>query len=346
MPDEPRAIIAAEVERALADAGSASSLADLEQVRVSSLGRKAPMSAIKSTMGALSNDERREVGMLLNDARDRIEAALADRGRALATAEEAARLERDRVDVTLPGRPVAPGHPHPLALVTQRLVDIFVGMGYHVAEGPEVESDWYCFEALNMPPHHPARSTQDTMYVADSDLLLRTHTSSVQVRAMEKQEPPIYVVAPGRVYRRDPFDATHAPQFQQLEGLAIDRGLGLAELKGTLIEVARALFGPKQKIRMRPYYFPYTEPSAEVDVVCVRCGGDGCPACSHSGWMEILGCGVVHPNVLRNVGWDPEEWSGFAFGMGIERIAMVAYDIHDLRLFYEDDQRFLAGFRG
>ncbi|MCA1830102.1 MAG: phenylalanine--tRNA ligase subunit alpha, partial [Actinobacteria bacterium] len=332
MPDEPRAIIAAEVERALADAGSASSLADLEQVRVSSLGRKAPMSAIKSTMGALSNDERREVGMLLNDARDRIEAALADRGRALATAEEAARLERDRVDVTLPGRPVAPGHPHPLSLVTQRLVDIFVGMGYHVAEGPEVESDWYCFEALNMPPHHPARSTQDTMYVADSDLLLRTHTSSVQVRAMEKQEPPIYVVAPGRVYRRDPFDATHAPQFQQLEGLAIDRGLGLAELKGTLIEVARALFGPKQKIRMRPYYFPYTEPSAEVDVVCVRCGGDGCPACSHSGWMEILGCGVVHPNVLRNVGWDPEEWSGFACGVGVERITMVAYYIHDLLL--------------
>jgi phenylalanyl-tRNA synthetase alpha chain len=341
---ETRDIIAQAVDDALVQTRAATTSAELREVRVRALGRKAPMSQIRSEMGSLSDEEKRDVGRMLNEAREKIEAALAEREAEIAVAEQTEALARDAVDVTLPGHRLEPGHPHPLTLITDRIVDIFVGMGFRVAEGPEVETDWYNFQALNIPPDHPARSMQDTMYVADTDLLLRTHTSPVQVRAMQAQEPPIYVVVPGRVYRRDPFDASHSPCFQQIEGLAIDKGLSFADLKGTLAAFARELFGPKQRVRLRPSYFQFTEPSAEVDVLCITCEGAGCSACGRSGWIEIMGAGQVHPNVLKTVGWDPEIWTGFAFGLGVERVAMRALGVRDIRWFYENDQRFLAGF--
>ncbi|MGZ4189611.1 MAG: phenylalanine--tRNA ligase subunit alpha [Actinomycetota bacterium] len=341
---DTQSAIAAVLQQALDNAREAASLADLREIRVRALGRKAPMSRIRAEMGALGEEERRTIGRLLNDAREKIEAALSAREQELAAAEESAPLTRDRVDVTLPGRDMDPGHPHPLSIVTDRIVDIFVGMGFRVAEGPEVETDWYNFQALNIPPDHPARSMQDTMYVEGTDLVMRTHTSPVQVRAMQAQDPPIYVVVPGRVYRRDPFDASHSPCFQQIEGLAIDRGLSLADLKGTLAAFAREMFGPRQRVRFRPSYFQFTEPSAEVDVLCMNCEGAGCTACGHSGWIEIMGAGMVHPNVLKTVGWDPETWTGWAFGLGVERVAMRALGIRDIRWFYENDTRFLAGF--
>jgi phenylalanyl-tRNA synthetase alpha chain len=339
-----RDAIGAAVDEALRGIHAAGSTRELNDVRVRALGRKAAMSQLKSRMGALDEGERRELGRMLNEARERIEAAIAEREAVLAAAEEAQALARDRVDVTLPGRRVTGGHPHPLALIEQRIIDVFVGMGYRVAEGPEVETDWYNFQALNIPPDHPARSMQDTMYVAGTDLLLRTHTSPVQVHSMQAQDPPIYVVVPGRVYRRDPFDASHSPCFQQIEGLAVDRGITMADLKGTLAAFAREVLGPKQQVRLRPSYFQFTEPSAEVDVLCITCEGAGCSACGRSGWIEIMGAGMVHPNVLRAVGYDPEEWTGFAFGMGIERVAMRALGVPDIRWFYENDQRFLAAF--
>ena len=337
-------LIAQALKNALDDARAAASVTDLREVRVRALGRKAPMSRVRAEMGGLPEDERREIGRLLNEAREQVEAALASREQELAAVEEAKSLARDRIDVTAPGRRLDPGHPHPLSLVADRIVDIFVGMGFRVAEGPEVETDWYNFQALNIPPDHPARSMQDTMYVEGTDLVMRTHTSPVQVRAMQAQDPPIYVVVPGRVYRRDPFDASHSPCFQQIEGLAIDKGLSFADLKGTLAAFAREMFGPRQRVRFRPSYFQFTEPSAEVDVLCMNCEGAGCSACGRSGWIEILGAGLVHPNVLKAVGWDPEVWSGFAFGLGVERVAMRALGVRDIRWFYENDQRFLAGF--
>jgi phenylalanyl-tRNA synthetase alpha chain len=341
---DPRAVITAAVDEALSAIATASTTAELNDVRVRALGRKAPMSDIKSTMGSLSADERKELGQLLNQAREKITAAIEAREAVLAAAEQDARLAADRVDVTLPGRNVAPGNPHPIRLMIDRITDVFAGMGYRVAEGPEAETDWYNFEALNIPPYHPARSTQDSMFLAESDLLLRTQTSPVQIRTMQQQQPPLYVIAPGRVYRRDPFDASHSPCFHQIEGLAVDEGLTLADLRGTLAAFAREIFGPEQRVRMRPSHFPFTEPSAEVDLLCFRCGGNGCPACKGTGWMEILGCGMVHPNVLRTVGYDPEVVSGFAFGMGVERIAMLALQIPDIRMLFENDHRFLAGF--
>lgn len=341
---ETAALISEATKTALDETRAAATLAELRDVRVRALGRKAPMSRVRSEMGSLSEDERREIGRLLNEAREQIEAALGTREAELAADEQAAMLARDRIDVTAPGRRRESGHPHPLTLMADRIVDIFVGMGFRVAEGPEVETDWYNFQALNIPPDHPARSMQDTMYVDGTDLVMRTHTSPVQVRAMQAQDPPIYVVVPGRVYRRDPFDATHSPVFQQIEGLAIDKGLSFADLKGTLAAFAREMFGPRQRVRFRPSYFQFTEPSAEVDVLCMNCEGEGCSACGRSGWIEIMGAGLVHPNVLKTVGWDPEVWSGFAFGLGIERVAMRALGVRDIRWFYENDQRFLAGF--
>jgi len=276
---ETSAIITTEVAEALRAAASATTVADLNEVRVRALGRKAPMSEIKSTMGSLSPDERKDLGRSLNEAREHIEAAIAERTQVLAASEEEARLGSDRVDVTLPGRDRAPGNPHPISMMIERITDVFVGMGYRVATGPEAETDWYNFEALNIPPYHPARSTQDSMFLAENDLLLRTQTSPVQIRTMQQQDPPVYVIAPGRVYRRDPFDASHSPCFHQIEGLAVDEGITLADLKGTLAAFAREIFGPAQRIRLRPSYFPFTEPSAEVDLLCFRCGGEGCPAC-------------------------------------------------------------------
>jgi len=337
-------LIADALTEALEQTRAATTVAELRDVRVRALGRKAPMSRVRSEMGSLSEEERREIGRLLNDARVQIEAALGARQQELSAAEESEALVRDRVDVTLPGRRGGPGHPHPLALMTDRIVDVFVAMGYRVAEGPEVETDWYNFQALNIPADHPARSMQDTMYVDGTDLVMRTHTSPVQVRAMQAQDPPIYVVVPGRAYRRDPFDATHSPAFQQIEGLAVDKGISFADLKGTLAAFAREMFGPRQRVRFRPSYFQFTEPSAEVDVLCMNCEGAGCSACGRSGWIEIMGAGMVHPNVLKTVGWDPEIWSGFAFGLGVERVAMRALGVRDIRWFYENDQRFLAGF--
>ena len=346
MSAEPRSVISKAVEEAVSAARAADSVAALQDVRTSSLGRKAPMSQIKASMRDLVPEQRAALGKLLNEARETIEAEIASREASIAAAEEDAALAADRVDVSLPGRGRPAGHPHPLAMIEQRIVDVFVGMGYQVAEGPEVEDDWYNFQALNIPPDHPARTMQDTLYVEGSDLLLRTHTSPVQIRAMQAQDPPIYIVVPGRVYRRDPFDASHSPVFHQVEGLAVDKGISLADLKGTLAAFARAVFGPEQRVRLRPSYFPFTEPSAEVDVLCVSCGGDGCSACGRSGWIEIMGAGVVHPNVLKAAGYDPKVWSGFAFGMGIERVAMRALGVHDIRTFYENDQRFLEGFAG
>lgn len=341
---DPRETIRRALDEALGRARAASSTAALEEVRVGALGRKAAMSQIKATLGGLSDAERRDLGRLLNEARDRIEAALAERRAVLEADELRQTLERDRIDATLPGRGFPQGHPHPITLITERVVDVFVGMGYRVVEGPEIETDWYNFQALNIPPFHPARSSHDTMWLADLDLLLRTHTSPMQARAMEKEGPPIYIVVPGRVYRRDPFDASHSPVFHQIEGLAVDRGIRMSDLKGTLAAFARELFGPHQRVRLRPSYFPFTEPSAEVDILCLFCSGEGCSACKRTGWMEILGAGMVHPNVLKGVGYDPEEFTGFAFGMGVERIAMLALEVPDMRLFFENDQRFLAGF--
>ncbi len=328
----------------------ASSIAELREAEAAAMGRKAPMSQIKSTLGTATPDERKLIGQALNQAREQIEAALAARGSALRRVEDASALAADAIDVTLPGRGIPPGRPHPISLMTDRIVDVFLAMGFRVAEGPEVETDWYNFEALNIGSDHPARSMQDTLFVESpggaAATVLRTHTSPVQIRAMQAQEPPIYVVAPGRTFRRDPFDATHSPNFHQIEGLAVDRDISLADLKGVLTEFARAIFGADQRVRLRPSYFPFTEPSAEVDVVCPRCGGPGCPACSRSGWMEIMGAGMVHPSVLRAAGYDPEVWSGFAFGMGVERVAMTAWPVGDIRNLYENDLRFLERFAG
>jgi phenylalanyl-tRNA synthetase alpha chain len=325
---------------------AASNTAELREAEVRALGRKSELSSFNRQLATMDEEQRRSVGRVINEARERIQSALAERRTEMEAREEEAALAADRVDVTLPGRPLPVGHPHPSSMVVERITDVFVGMGYAVAEGPEIETDWYSFEALNMPQDHPARSEFDTMFIAGQPALLRPHTSPVQVRAMLAQEPPIYVIAPGRVYRRDAFDASHSPVFYQIEGLAIDRGISFADLKGTLAAFARSIFGPEERVRFRPSFFPFTEPSAEVDVSCPTCHGATCAACGWSGWLEILGAGMVHPNELRAVGYDPEEWSGFAFGMGPERIAMVAYGIRDIRQFWDDDMRFLAGFAG
>lgn len=344
---EMTGLIEREREAALSRIAEAATTAALQEAETSALGRKAAMSDLKRRLGGLGEEDRRTIGRLLNDARDAIEAALSERSAVLAAHEEEASLESDRADVTLPGRTRARGHPNPVSLVMDRIVDIFIGMGYRVAEGPEAETDLYNFEALNIPPDHPARSMHDTLYLEGSDALLRTHTSPVQIRAMQKVAPaPIYVVVPGRVFRRDPFDPTHSPVFNQIEGLAVDTGISLADLKGTITEFVRQLFGSEQRVRFRPSYFPFTEPSAEADMSCPTCGGTGCSACGHSGWLEIMGAGMVHPTVLHAGGFDPHRVSGFAFGMGPDRIAMRLFGIGDIRSFWENDMRFLSGFAG
>jgi phenylalanyl-tRNA synthetase alpha chain len=338
--------VAAARDEALARVKGAETAAALRDVQIETMGRKAPLSEIKTQLGKLAADERPLVGRAVQEAITQIEEAIARRGASLEAAEEAVALEADRVDVTLPGRAIPPGHPHPITLMLDRIVDVFLSMGYRVAEGPEVETDWYNFEALNIPPDHPARSLWDTLYIAGAPTLLRTHTSPVQIRAMQAQPPPIYIIAPGRTYRRDAFDATHSPMFHQVEGLAVDRGITFADLKGTLEVFAKEIFGPSQQTRFRPSYFPFTEPSAELDVACPSCEGAGCSACGRSGWIELLGAGMVHPQVLKNAGYDPEEVSGFAFGLGVERIAMRAYGITDMRQLFDNDVRFLARFAG
>jgi phenylalanyl-tRNA synthetase alpha chain len=334
---------------------AAAGTAELEELRVRYLGRKAELTTILRGIRELSEDERGAVGASANRARRGLEELLDRRATALDAGELEQRLASDRVDVTLPGAPPRPaGHPHLITSTTRRIEDVMVGLGYRVVEGPEVEHDYYNFTALNHPPGHPARMLQDTFYVqSHPEVLLRTHTSPVQIRSMEAQPPPIFVIMPGKVYRRD-SDATHTPMFHQVEGLAIGEGITLADLKGTLEELLRAIFGKEREIRMRPHFFPFTEPSVEVDVSCFRCGGTGtldsgerCNLCKGQGWIEILGAGMVDPNVLGFVadnGYDPERVQGFAFGMGGERIAMLKHAVPDLRRFFDNDVRMLEQF--
>ena len=329
---------------ALSAVREAGTTAALEDLRVRYLGRSAELTEIKKSIGRLSPDERKEVGRSANVASKEIEGALAARTEALAGAEREARLRGEAVDVTLPGAPYPRGHLHPSQMIIDDVVDFFVGLGYGVAEGPEAETDYYNFTALGIPPGHPARTMQDTFFL-DEGLVLRTHTSPVQVRTMLSQEPPVYVVCPGRTYRRD-SDPTHTPMFHQIEGLAVDRGLSLGHLKGTLAAMARHVFGEDVEVRLRPSYFQFTEPSVELDVSCFRCGGDDphCKVCKGAGWLEMLGAGMVDPDVLEGAGYDSEEYTGFAFGMGPDRMAMAKYGIPDLRLFFEGDLRFLRQF--
>jgi len=333
--------IGSEACQALAKAGN---LEELNEIRVRYLGKKGELTQVLRGMGALSAEERPLIGQVANEVRALIEKELASRTAALKEQAKQQRLKEEVIDVTLPGIPVLRGGRHPLNIVIEEIQEIFLGLGYSIAEGPEIETDYYNFEALNLPKDHPARDMQDTFFIND-DTLLRTHTSPVQVRTMEKTAPelPVKIIVPGKVYRRDD-DATHSPMFSQVEGLAIDRRITFSDLKGTLDLFAREMFGPKTRTRFRPSYFPFTEPSAEVDISCVMCGGQGCRVCSHTGWLEILGSGMVHPRVLEVSGYNSEHVSGFAFGLGVERIAMLKYGIDDMRVLFENDLRFLRQF--
>ena len=328
---------------ATAQLAGASGKKELEELRVRYLGKKGEVTAILKQMGKLSPEERPVVGKLANEVRAAIEEALEARTSALSAAAFEEKLKSEKLDVTLPGRRPVLGHKHPLSLALDELKEIFLGMGFSIAEGPEVEYDYYNFEALNIPKGHPARDEQDTFYVNDK-VLLRTQTSPMQVRTMEQQRPPIRVIAPGRCYRSDALDATHSPLFHQIEGLVVDKGITFAHLKGTLETFIKQLYGEDSVIRFRPHHFPFTEPSAEVDVQCFHCHGEGCRLCKGEGWIEILGGGMVHPKVLQNCNIDPEVYSGIAFGIGLERITMRKYNIDDIRLFYENDVRFLGQF--
>lgn len=316
---------------------------DIESLRVKFLGKKGELTSILKQMGKLSAEDRPVIGQMANEVRSFIESNIEKRVSELKSEETRRRLQEETLDVTLPGarRPI--GSKHPLSIVLDEVKEIFVGMGFDIVDGPEVEYDYYNFEALNIPKDHPARDTQDTFYINDN-ILLRTQTSPVQIRVMEKQQPPIRVISPGRVYRSDAVDATHSPLFHQIEGLVVDKGVTFADLKGTLEIFVKRLYGEGSVVRFRPHHFPFTEPSAEVDVQCFSCHGEGCRLCKGEGWIEILGCGMVHPKVLQNCNIDPEVYSGFAFGMGLERMVMRRYNIDDLRLFYENDVRFLHQF--
>ena len=316
----------------------------LQDVRVKYLGKKGEVTALLKGLGKLSPEERPKMGAFVNAVRETLEAELDKIKSSMETAAMNARLEEEKIDITLPGRAPKTGHIHPLTTVNEMIEDFFMKMGYTVEEGPEVEQDYYNFECLNLPKDHPARDMQDSFYITEN-FLLRTHTSPVQARTMQRHEPnsPIRMIAPGKVYRWD-YDATHSPVFHQVEGLIIDEHITFADLKGTIETFLRHMFGDDTKVRFRTSFFPFTEPSAEVDISCVMCGGEGCRVCSHTGWLEILGCGMVHPRVLELNGYDPNKVKGFAFGMGVERIAMLLYGIGDLRLFFEDDIRFLEQF--
>lgn len=316
---------------------------DIENVRIRYLGKKGELTSILKKMGKLTSEERPIIGKLANDVRSFIEEKIGECSSRIKNIEISQRIKEEKIDVTLPGKRRYLGHKHPISIVLDEIKEIFLGMGFNIVEGPEVEYDYYNFEALNIPPNHPARDTQDTFYINDN-IVLRTQTSPMQIRVMESQKPPIRIISPGRVYRLDSVDATHSPLFNQVEGLVVDKGITFADLKGTLEIFVKRLYGENSVIRFRPHHFPFTEPSAEVDLQCFNCHGVGCNICKGEGWMEILGCGMVHPKVLTNCGIDPEIYSGFALGMGLERIVMNRYNIHDLRLFYENDIRFLEQF--
>ncbi|MCI9569177.1 MAG: phenylalanine--tRNA ligase subunit alpha [Lachnospiraceae bacterium] len=328
---------------ALARIDASDALEKLNDIRVAYLGKKGELTSVLKSMKDVAPEDRPKVGQMVNDVRAQIEAKLEETKQALAKRAREEQMKREVIDVTLPAKKAVTGHSHPNTIALKEVERIFVGMGYEVVEGPEVEYDVYNFEKLNIPKGHPARDEQDTFYISDT-ILLRSQTSPVQVRTMETRKPPIRMIAPGRVFRSDEVDATHSPSFHQIEGLVIDKNITLADLKGTLAEFARELFGEDTKVKFRPHHFPFTEPSAEVDVSCFKCGGKGCRFCKGSGWIEILGCGMVHPHVLEMCGIDPEEYSGFAFGVGLERIALLKYEIDDMRLLYENDIRFLKQF--
>jgi len=333
-----------EIERSAAEAAlAAGGTEQLNELRVRFLGKKGELTGLLRSMGSLPAADRPAVGQMVNDARERIEEEIERRLQMSKDAEKAARLAAETLDVTMPAKEQKRGKLHPLTQTMRQIRDIFVGMGFEVAEGPEIEYDKYNFEMLNIPAEHPARDMQDTFYAGDS-IVLRTHTSPVQVRTMLSKKPPIRVVCPGRVYRSDDVDATHSPVFHQIEGLVVDKGVTMADLRGVLDVFAKELYGEGTKTRLRPSYFPFTEPSAEVDITCHVCGGSGCRICKGTGWIEILGSGMVNPNVLRMCGIDPEVYTGFAFGIGIERVANAKFGISDIRLHYENDLRFLSQF--
>jgi len=347
MEGDPRlSALLADLQEALR---SAEDMDSLERVRVAFLGRKGKITSLLQGIRELPAEERRRLGRLGNALKGHLEEELGRRRERLLVEELEESLHRERIDITLPGRHVNFGTRHLLSRIIEEIEDIFVGMGYRVVEGPEVELDYYNFEALNTPDWHPSKSLQDTFYVEVpggdyEDVLLRTHTSPVQVRVMESTPPPLYVIAPGKAYRHDVPDATHSPMFHQVEGLAVDEGISLGDLKGTLEVFARKMFGEDRRVRFRPHFFPFTEPSAEVDVSCNICGGGGCRVCKGTGWLEILGAGMVDPNVFSYVGYDAEKYSGFAFGMGVERIALLKYGVPDIRFFFDNDLRLLRQY--
>ncbi|MDD3363680.1 MAG: phenylalanine--tRNA ligase subunit alpha [Syntrophomonas sp.] len=324
--------------------GEVSDFDSLNELKVKTLGRKGEITMLLRGLKDLIGEERAEAGKVANDIKNTLENLIDSKTAELKTKELDMKLRNERIDISLPGLPLQVGRKHPISMVTEEIKDIFIGMGFSVAEGPEIESDYYNFEALNVPRDHPARDMQDTFYISE-EMLLRTHTSPVQVRTMEKLAPqiPVKIIVPGKVYRKDD-DATHSPMFNQVEGLLIDERITFANLKGTLMLFAQKIFGEEVRVRYRPSFFPFTEPSAEMDISCVHCKGQGCRVCSHTGWLEILGAGMVNPRVLQYGGYDPEKVTGFAFGMGIERIAMLKYGINDLRLFFDNDKRFLTQF--
>ena len=331
------------LDEAMAQIDSSDRLDRLNEIKVSFLGKKGELTSVLKAMKDVAPEDRLKVGQLVNEARKTIEERLDEKREMFEKAVLEEKLKSETIDVTLPGKKLAMGHSHPNTITLEEVEDIFVGMGYEVVEGPEVEYDYYNFEALNIPDNHPAKDEQDTFYIT-KDILLRSQTSSVQVHEMEKGKLPIRMIAPGRVFRSDEVDATHSPTFHQIEGLVIDKNITFADLKGTLQEFAKRLFGEDTKVKFRPHHFQFTEPSAEMDVTCFKCGGKGCRFCKGSGWVEILGCGMVHPHVLEMSGIDPEEYTGFAFGVGLERITLFKYEIDDMRLLYENDTRFLKQF--
>ncbi|NQT29561.1 MAG: phenylalanine--tRNA ligase subunit alpha [Candidatus Saganbacteria bacterium] len=321
---------------------SAQNLAALENARIKYLGKKSEFTGLLRSLGTIDPEERPKVGALINEVKTKLEQSLCHKKIVLLQSEQSKKIEEEKIDVSFPGKGIKRGRMHPITQVMNEAKDIFLGLGYEIAEGPDIETEYYNFDGLNIPPDHPSRDMWSTLFVAD-DVLLRTHTSPVQIRVMKKRKAPLAIIAPGRVYRRD-SDATHSPVFHQLEGFLVDKKVTFGDLKGTLTEFLRQMFGEDKKVRFRPSFFPFTEPSAEVDVECMMCKGKGCRLCKGTGWLEILGSGMIDPNVFTAVGYDPEKVSGFAFGMGIERIAMLKYGIDNIRLFFENDLRFLEQF--
>ncbi len=331
------------LERALGEINSSDKLEKLNDIKTAFLGKKGELTAVLKGMKDVAPEDRPKVGQMVNETREKIESVLEKKKNEFEKLRMEAKMKNEVIDVTLPGRKLERGHRHPNTIALEEVEKIFIGMGYEVVDGPEIEYDYYNFEALNIPEGHPAKDEQDTFYINDK-ILLRTQTSSVQVHVMEEGKLPIRMISPGRVFRSDDVDATHSPSFHQIEGMVIDKGITFADLKGTLDLFAKKLFGEDTKTKFRPHHFPFTEPSAEMDVSCFKCGGKGCRFCKGEGWIEILGCGMVHPHVLEMSGLDPNEYTGFAFGVGLERIALLKYEIDDMRLLYENDMRFLEQF--